>query len=93
MRDILTKCAITSLNSKLVSAHKEFFGEMVVDAVMSLDKLLPLSMIGMKKVAGGGLTDSMLVKGVAFKKTFSYWGGFSVEVFGRILESNAQKLN
>lgn len=74
MRDILTKCAITSLNSKLVSAHKEFFGEMVVDAVMSLDKLLPLSMIGMKKVAGGGLTDSMLVKGVAFKKTFSYAG-------------------
>lgn len=73
-RDILVKCAVTSLNSKLVSAHKDFFGEMVVDAVMSLDELLPLQMIGMKKVAGGGLTDSMLVKGVAFKKTFSYAG-------------------
>jgi len=73
-RDILVKCAITSLNSKLVSAHKEFFGDMVVDAVMSLDELLPLSMIGMKKVTGGGLTDSVLVKGVAFKKTFSYAG-------------------
>ena len=61
-------------NSKLVSAHKEFFGEMVVDAVMALDELLPLQMIGMKKVTGGGLTDSQLVKGVAFKKTFSYAG-------------------
>jgi len=73
-RKVLIKCAETSLNSKLVSAHKEFFGEMVVDAVMQLDKLLPLSMIGMKKVTGGGLTDTQLVKGVAFKKTFSYAG-------------------
>lgn len=74
IRDILVKCAVTSLNSKLVSAHKQFFGEMVVDAVMSLDKLLPLNMIGMKKVTGGGLTDTTLVKGVAFQKTFSYAG-------------------
>lgn len=73
-RDVLEKCAITSLNSKLVSAHKEFFGKMVVDAVMSLDRLLPLSMIGMKKIAGGSLTDTQLVAGVAFKKTFSYAG-------------------
>jgi T-complex protein 1 subunit eta len=28
---------------------------MVVDAVMSLDALLPLNMIGMKKVQGGAL--------------------------------------
>jgi len=74
VRNILVKCAITSLNSKLVSAHKEFFGELVVDAVMSLDELLPLSMIGMKKVSGGSLTDTQLVKGVAFQKTFSYAG-------------------
>jgi len=73
-REILEKCAETSLNSKLVSAHKEYFGKMVVDAVMSLDKLLPLSMIGMKKVPGGSLTDTQLVEGVAFKKTFSYAG-------------------
>lgn len=74
VKDILIKCASTALNSKLVSAHKDFFGKMVVDAVMSLDKLLPLSMIGMKKVPGGGLNDSELVHGVAFKKTFSYAG-------------------
>merc|ERR1712025_697380 len=52
----------------------EFFGSMVVDAVMCLDALLPLNMIGIKKVTGGSLEQSMLVKGVAFKKTFSYAG-------------------
>eukprot|EP00983_Pelagomonas_calceolata_P082581 1155966-Pelagomonas_calceolata.AAC.3 len=31
-------------------------------------------MIGIKKVTGGGLRDSFLVDGVAFKKTFSYAG-------------------
>merc|ERR1719431_725777 len=31
-------------------------------------------MIGIKKVQGGSLTDSMLVDGVSFKKTFSYAG-------------------
>merc|ERR1719430_806814 len=47
---------------------------MVVDAVMMLDDLLPLNMIGIKKVAGGSLEDTELVPGVAFKKTFSYAG-------------------
>lgn len=73
-RAMLQKCATTALNSKLVARQKDFFGKMVVDAVMGLDELLPLDMIGMKKVQGGGLEDSMLVDGVAFKKTFSYAG-------------------
>merc|ERR1719352_735695 len=30
--------------------------------------------VGIKKVTGGSLTDTMLVEGVAFKKTFSYAG-------------------
>ena len=47
---------------------------MVVDAVMMLDELLPLNMIGIKKVQGGALEDTVLVPGVAFKKTFSYAG-------------------
>jgi T-complex protein 1 subunit eta len=74
-RDLLKKCAVTSLNSKLVSGEKEFFAEMVVDAVRVLDpELLDLNMLGIKKVQGGGLCDSFLVHGVAFKKTFSYAG-------------------
>ncbi|KAK8738963.1 hypothetical protein OTU49_003761 [Cherax quadricarinatus] len=74
LRSILAKCAGTSLNSKLIHQQKDFFAQMVVDAVMSLDSLLPLDMIGIKKVPGGALEESRLVDGVAFKKTFSYAG-------------------
>lgn len=43
---------------------------MVVDSVMSLDQEeLNERLIGMKKVPGGGLQDSLFVNGVAFKKT------------------------
>lgn len=73
-RSLLTKCAATTLSSKLVAHSKDFFAEMVVDAVMLLDDLLPLNMIGIKKVQGGALEDSRLISGVAFKKTFSYAG-------------------
>lgn len=37
-RDLLIKCAQTSLNSKIISKYKEFFSEMVVDAVLYLDE-------------------------------------------------------
>ncbi|KAM0158486.1 hypothetical protein ACHAPC_008107 [Botrytis cinerea] len=48
---------------------------MVVDAVMTLDQDdLNEKLIGMKKIPGGSLTDSLFVNGVAFKKTFSYAG-------------------
>ncbi|KXZ41819.1 hypothetical protein GPECTOR_273g713 [Gonium pectorale] len=74
-KDLLKKCAMTTLNSKLVSGEKEFFAQMVVDAVSKLDpSTLDLKMVGIKKVQGGGLRDSFLVDGVAFKKTFSYAG-------------------
>ncbi|CAG0900798.1 unnamed protein product [Cyprideis torosa] len=73
-RSLLEKCASTTLSSKLVAGEKEFFASMVVDAVQMLDDLLPLNMIGVKKVQGGALHDSLLVAGVAFKKTFSYAG-------------------
>ncbi|KAJ1525867.1 hypothetical protein ONE63_009059 [Megalurothrips usitatus] len=73
-RALLEKCAATSLNSKLIHQQKAFFSKMVVDAVLMLDDLLPLNMIGVKKIQGGALEDSQLVSGVAFKKTFSYAG-------------------
>lgn len=72
--NLLIKCASTALNSKLIHQQKEFFSKMVVDAVLLLDELLPLNMIGIKKVPGGALEESMLISGVAFKKTFSYAG-------------------
>lgn len=71
---LLRRCAETTLNSKLLSGYKEFFAKMVVDAVCMLDSDLDKSMIGIKKVTGGSCTDSLLVDGVAFKKTFCYAG-------------------
>lgn len=71
---LLQKCAATAMSSKLIHQQRDFFSKMVVDAVLLLDDLLPLNMIGIKKVQGGGLEESLLVAGVAFKKTFSYAG-------------------
>lgn len=73
-RDILKKCAMTSLNSKIISNYKEFFADMVVKAVEHLEDDLQKSLIGIKKITGGSVHDSFLVEGVAFKKTFSYAG-------------------
>lgn len=73
-RDLLLKCAMTSLNSKIISKQKEFFAEMVVDAVEHLDENKDKADIGIKRVTGGSVTDSILVKGVCFRKTFSYAG-------------------
>ena len=73
-RDLLEKCASTAMSSKLIHSHKDFFKTMVVDAVLSLDDDLDEQMIGMKTVPGGALQDTLLVRGVAFRKTFSYAG-------------------
>jgi len=74
-RAMLVKCAETSLNSKLLAHYKNFFAEMVVDAVSLLDAdLMDKELIGIKNVSGGSIKDSFYVDGVAFKKTFSYAG-------------------
>lgn len=74
-RDMLLKCAGTALNSKLLANYKDHFSELVVQAVEVLDTdLLDKDLVGIKLVAGGSITDSFLVDGVAFKKTFAYAG-------------------
>lgn len=55
LRASLEKCAATAMSSKLIHQQKDFFSKMVVDAVQLLDELLPLNMIGIKKVPGGAL--------------------------------------
>lgn len=63
------------MSSKLIHSEKPFFSNMVVDAVQSLDQDdLDESLIGVKKIPGGGMQDSLLIRGVAFKKTFTYAG-------------------
>ncbi|KAF8465928.1 chaperonin Cpn60/TCP-1 family [Kalaharituber pfeilii] len=74
-RDTLQKLAATAMSSKLIHRNSDFFTKMVVDAVYSLDQEeLNEKFIGVKKVPGGALQDSLFVNGVAFKKTFSYAG-------------------
>ncbi|EPY23242.1 T-complex protein 1 subunit eta [Strigomonas culicis] len=70
----LIRCAETALNSKLINTERRFFAEMAMRAVTTLDDDMNLDMIGIKKVTGGSMKDSVLVDGVAFKKTFSYAG-------------------
>ena len=73
-RNLLIRCAQTSLNSKLIANYKEFFAEMAVSVVERLEDYMDKNLIGIKHVTGGSITDSQLVDGVAFKKTFSYAG-------------------
>ena len=49
------------MSSKLIHQQKDFFSKMVVDAVQLLDELLPLNMIGIKKIPGGALEVISLV--------------------------------
>ena len=73
-KNLLLKCAQTSLNSKLIANDKEFFSKMIVEAVEKLEGYKDKDLIGIKHVTGGSITDSFLVDGVAFKKSFSYAG-------------------
>jgi T-complex protein 1 subunit eta len=71
-RQLLLNCAQTALNSKLISSHKEFFAEIVVSALEHAGN--DNRMIGIEKVSGGDVLESQFVRGLAFKKTFSYAG-------------------
>ncbi|KAI4132426.1 MAG: hypothetical protein LQ347_002595 [Umbilicaria vellea] len=74
-RETLRRLAATAMSSKLIHRNADFFTKMVVDAVLSLDQEdLNDKLIGIKKITGGALQDSLFVNGVAFKKTFSYAG-------------------
>ncbi|KAK6057190.1 putative T-complex protein 1, eta subunit [Cooperia oncophora] len=85
LREMLVKCAMTTLSSKLVSfaisvsQERRFFAEMVVDAVNILDESLPLNMIGIKKVSGGNLNLGVLVSsGVRLAKRLFATSGFEM---------------
>ncbi|AAS53438.1 AFR067Wp [Eremothecium gossypii ATCC 10895] len=74
-RDLLERCARTAMSSKLIHQNADFFVKMCVDAVLSLDQEdLDEKLIGIKKIPGGAMDDSVFVNGVAFQKTFSYAG-------------------
>ncbi|KAF1825205.1 uncharacterized protein K489DRAFT_377755 [Dissoconium aciculare CBS 342.82] len=74
-RETLRKLAATAMSSKLIHRNSDFFTKMVVDAILSLDQSdLNERLIGIKKITGGSLEESLFINGVAFKKTFAYAG-------------------
>ncbi|KAI8847618.1 hypothetical protein BC829DRAFT_490574 [Chytridium lagenaria] len=65
-RELLEKCAGTSMSSKIIHSQGDFFTKMVVDAVLYLDQEeLNERMIGIKKVPGGAMQDSLFVDAAA----------------------------
>ncbi len=74
-KELLENCAKTAMSSKLITQNSKFFTEIVVKSVLSLDQNdLDEKLIGIKKIPGGSITDTLFIDGVAFKKTFSYAG-------------------
>ena len=62
-KEDLMNIARTTLSSKILSAYKDFFAKMAVDAVLRLKKSGNLDAIQIIKVKGGTLEDSFLDEG------------------------------
>lgn len=71
--EMLTKLVETSIISKNIRNVKTQFAEMIVNA-FKFTKNGNLKSIGIEKIAGGSLSDSLLVNGIAFGKCFTYAG-------------------
>eukprot|EP00094_Tigriopus_californicus_P001561 TCALIF_01509-PA protein Name:"Similar to CCT2 T-complex protein 1 subunit beta (Bos taurus)" AED:0.17 eAED:0.17 QI:0/0.66/0.57/0.85/1/1/7/230/536 len=67
-REDLMNIARTTLSSKILSQHKDFFSKMAVDAVMRLKKSGNLDAIQIIKVPGGTLEESFLDEGFLLDK-------------------------
>merc|ERR1712012_894399 len=67
-REDLMNIARTTLSSKILTTHKDFFSKMAVDAVLRLKKSGNLEAIQITKVRGGTLEDSFLDEGFLLNK-------------------------
>jgi len=67
-REDLMNIARTTLSSKILTTHKDFFSKMAVDAVMRLKQSGNLDAIQITKVRGGTLEDSFLDEGFLLNK-------------------------
>jgi len=65
----LLNIAKTTLSSKLLTQHKDFFAEMAVESVLRLKGSNDLNNIQLIKKLGGSLTDSYLDEGFILEKT------------------------
>lgn len=67
-REDLMNIARTTLSSKILSQHKDYFAKLAVDAVMRLKSSGNLDAIQIIKKLGGTLTDSFLEEGFLLDK-------------------------
>jgi len=67
-KEDLMNIARTTLSSKILSSHKDFFSKMAVDAVLRLKKSGNLDAIQIIRVKGGTLEDSFLDEGFLLNK-------------------------
>lgn len=67
-REELMKIAMTTLGSKILAQHKEFFAKLAVDAVLRLKGKGNLEAIQILKKLGGSMTDSILDDGFLLEK-------------------------
>ncbi|KGG50624.1 subunit eta of T-complex protein 1 [Mitosporidium daphniae] len=89
-RKMLERIASTSMNSKIIRSAQTHFARLVVDYELGREinnesREQPSTNqqpswhtssrdAGIKRIPGGSMEDSVLVNGIAFKKTFSYAG-------------------
>ncbi|AFP65685.1 t-complex protein1 eta SU (nucleomorph) [Chroomonas mesostigmatica CCMP1168] len=74
LKKILMSCCATSLNSKLISGKRHVFSEIIVNTSLLMGKEFDPNMISVKSVLGGAVNDSFFIKGICFKRPFSYAG-------------------
>ena len=68
LREALLNIARTTLSSKILSQHKDFFSQLAVDAILRLKGSGNLDAIQILKKLGGTLTDSYLEEGFLLDK-------------------------
>merc|ERR1711874_361060 len=67
-REDLLNIARTTLSSKILSQHKDFFSNLAVDAVLRLKGSGNLDAIQITKIQGGTLEESFLDEGLLLNK-------------------------
>ena len=71
-REDLLNIARTTLSSKILSQHKDFFSNLAVDAVMRLKGSGSLDAIQIIKIQGGSLDESFLDAGKCYNTRLPY---------------------